>query len=294
MTSTEEGPKTLCCLCGVVIPANPANMCVNCIRSQVDITEGISKEIVINWCKGCGRFAHGTGWVSAQPESRELLAMLVKKVRGLGKVKLVDAGFVWTEPHSKRLKAKLTVQREVFGATGAGSGGAGAILQQSFVVEYILENLYCPDCHKAQSPHTWVAQVQLRQRSVGHKRTLYYVEQLILKNGAHANVTSLKELPDGLDFFFVNNSHAKRFVEFVKSVSPATTSRTKKLIAHDDRSNIYTYKFVRKTVTKFCSFCCTHVSLFFFFFSLSRRVCYAVIWLSLSFLCTVSPDKKSA
>jgi len=25
-------------------------------------------------------------------------------------VKLVDAGFIWTEPHSKRLKVKLTIQ----------------------------------------------------------------------------------------------------------------------------------------------------------------------------------------
>lgn len=29
------------------------------------------------------------------------------------KVRLVDAGFVWTEPHSKRLKVKLTIQKEV-------------------------------------------------------------------------------------------------------------------------------------------------------------------------------------
>ena len=29
------------------------------------------------------------------------------------KVRLVDAGFVWTEPHSKRIKVKLTIQKEV-------------------------------------------------------------------------------------------------------------------------------------------------------------------------------------
>ena len=26
---------------------------------------------------------------------------------------LVDAGFIWTEPHSKRVKVKLTIQKEV-------------------------------------------------------------------------------------------------------------------------------------------------------------------------------------
>ena len=234
-SSSGNKPKVMCCKCGALIDSNPTNMCVNCIRTQIDITEGISKNIVIQWCKGCGRFAHNNGWVTAEPESKELLSMLVRKVRGLSKVKLVDASFVWTEAHSKRLKVKLTVQREVF--------GTGAVLQQSFVVEYVLENLYCPDCHKAQSPHTWTAVVQLRQRAVGHKRTLYYVEQLILKRGAHANVISLKEVPDGLDFYFVNASHAKRFAEFIGTVAPTRVQRSKKLISHDDNSNVFGYKY---------------------------------------------------
>ena len=34
-------------------------------------------------------------------------------LQGLNKVKLIDAGFVWTEPHSRRLKIKLTIQKEV-------------------------------------------------------------------------------------------------------------------------------------------------------------------------------------
>lgn len=37
-------------------------------------------------------------------ESKELLTFCIKKLKGLNKVKLVDAGFIWTEPHSKRLK----------------------------------------------------------------------------------------------------------------------------------------------------------------------------------------------
>jgi NMD protein affecting ribosome stability and mRNA decay len=28
-------------------------------------------------------------------------------------VRLIDAGFIWTEPHSKRIKLKLTIQKEV-------------------------------------------------------------------------------------------------------------------------------------------------------------------------------------
>lgn len=36
-----------CCLCGTVIMPNAANMCANCIRSQVDIAEGIQKQVSV-------------------------------------------------------------------------------------------------------------------------------------------------------------------------------------------------------------------------------------------------------
>ena len=52
-------------------------------------------------------------WLPAALESRELLAICLKRLKGLNKVHLVDAGFIWTEPHSKRVKVKLTVQKEV-------------------------------------------------------------------------------------------------------------------------------------------------------------------------------------
>lgn len=35
----------LCCMCGCSIPSNPSNMCISCIRSQVDITEGVQKQV---------------------------------------------------------------------------------------------------------------------------------------------------------------------------------------------------------------------------------------------------------
>ena len=52
-------------------------------------------------------------WVSCALESHELLAVCLKRLKGLNKVHLVDASFVWTEPHSKRIKVKLTIQKEV-------------------------------------------------------------------------------------------------------------------------------------------------------------------------------------
>jgi len=47
------------------------------------------------------------------------------------KLRIIDASFIWTEPHSKRLKVKVTIQKEVFDK---------AILQQSFVAEFVIAN----------------------------------------------------------------------------------------------------------------------------------------------------------
>eukprot|EP00198_Chlamydomonas_reinhardtii_P011820 XP_001701157.1 predicted protein [Chlamydomonas reinhardtii] len=112
----------LCCLCGTNILPNPSNMCVNCIRSQVDITEGIQKQ-----------------------------------------VKLVDAGFIWTEPHSKRIKVKLTIQ--------------------------------------------------------------------------------VRDIHEGIDFFYANRSHAQKFIDFLQSVVPIRFRADKQLVSHDTHNNTYNYKF---------------------------------------------------
>ena len=230
-----------CCLCGTMIEPNPASMCISCLRTQVDITSNIPRQYTLHWCKNCGRFHHNNVWVTAPPESPELLQMLVKTVRGISKLKLVDASFVWTEPHSRRLKIKLTVQKEVF-AVAHGSTTSGAVVQQQLIAEFAMEHLYCPDCHKSQGIHQWSAQVQLRQRGADHKRTLFYIEQQILARRGHANVISMKEVPDGLDFFFGNASHAQRFVELLESLSPCRVTRSKKQIAHDDHSNVFDFK----------------------------------------------------
>ena len=74
---------------------------------------------------------------SLKAESKELLSLCLKKLKGLSKVRLIDAGFIWTEPHSRRIKVKLTIQKEVYAST---------ILQQVFIVEYVVSNQNCEDC----------------------------------------------------------------------------------------------------------------------------------------------------
>ncbi|KAI9220967.1 NMD3 family-domain-containing protein [Blastocladiella britannica] len=224
VTLQEQQHMILCCQCGTAIPPNPAAMCVACISHTVDITEGIPKQSTVHFCKNCERYLQPpTAWVKAELESRELLALLVKRLRGLSKVRLVDAGFVWTEPHSKRIKVKLTIQKEVF---------ANTILQQVFIVEYVVASQQCDSCMRIMAENTWRASVQVRQK-VPHKRTFLYLEQLILKHAMHKDTINIKETREGLDFHFAHRSHAIRFTEFLSAVVPTRSKWSEQLISTD-------------------------------------------------------------
>ena len=224
----------LCADCGIPIEPNNANRCVNCLRNSIDITELIPKTATINFCKNCERYLNQPNtWVIAELESRELLAICLKKLRGLKSVRLIDANFVWTEPHSKRLRVKLTVQKEVFTST---------ILERAFEVEIIVQYGQCPDCTRLAAKNMWRAAVQVRQK-VPHKRTFLYLEQLILKYNAHRETVSVQEKKDGLDFFYVQRAHAIRMCEFLASVVPVRSTKSEQLISMDVHTSSSNYKF---------------------------------------------------
>lgn len=210
--------NVLCCLCGVPIAPNPANTCPSCLASKADVTRGISTEATLHQCRGCQRWHVDAGkWMACDLESRELMTLCLKNVSGLNKnassedkVRLIDASWIWTEPHSMRLKVRLTVQKEV---------QSGTILQQSFVVEFIVRNQQCVECQAEFRTGSWKSLVQVRQR-VSHKRTFLYLEQLILKHGAHRGALNIETFRDGMDFYFPDKSKAARFMSFLESVVP--------------------------------------------------------------------------
>lgn len=76
-----------------------------------------------------------TSWVVAALESKELLAICLRRLKGLNKVRIIDASFIWTEPHSKRIRLKITIQQEAF---------TGTIIQQQFEVEFVVASQQCP------------------------------------------------------------------------------------------------------------------------------------------------------
>ena len=114
----------------------------------------------------------------------------------------------------------------------------------------------------------------MRAGQVGHKRTFFFLEQLILKHRAHVKTSSIGSQPDGMDFFFSERNQAVRFLDFLKNVVPVryeiwrylfarfggrayvdrlrfnvnliTLCRfkaSKKLIGADNHSNTFNFKF---------------------------------------------------
>ncbi|KAI1797660.1 NMD3-domain-containing protein [Ganoderma leucocontextum] len=226
--------RVLCADCGTPIVPNSANLCVACLRNSVDITEGIPKQASVSFCRNCERFlSPPSSWTIARPESQELLAICLKKLKGLNKVRLTEAHFVWTEPHSKRLRVSLTIQKEVLTAT---------ILEQVFEIEYLVQHGQCPDCTKLAAKNTWKALVQVRQK-VPHKRTFLFLEQLILKHGAQKDTISVKEVRDGLDFFYSSRSHAQKMVEFLTGVVPIRSKASEQLLSSDTHTNTANFKY---------------------------------------------------
>ncbi len=231
-----QAATILCCNCGAPIDgtSSAGALCYDCVKLTVDVSEGIQREGVLHSCRDCERWLNPPSqWVTAAIESRELLALCLRKLRGLNKVRIIDASFLWTEPHSKRIKVKITVQQEAF---------EGTIIQQTFEVEYVVASQQCPDCAKSYTANVWRASVQVRQK-VPHKRTFLYLEQLMLKHSAHKDTINIKEVKDGLDFYFAQRNHAEKFVDFLSSVTPVRVKKSQELISMDIHTSTKSYKF---------------------------------------------------
>ena len=76
--------------------------CNNCLKSRVDITEGLPREGSIQRCRGCGRYLDPPKrWVACESETRELMAVSLLRHKALTTVKPSVASFLWAETHSR-------------------------------------------------------------------------------------------------------------------------------------------------------------------------------------------------
>lgn len=134
----------------MILP-NEANQCQSCLASEVNLSSllqrgpGGAHDIVIHQCRQCRQFQVTEKlYKFMEPESQELLTVCLKNIPALHsnaagpKMKLVDAMWIWTEPHSMRLKVRLTVRATV----------QGVQVQQRVLVELKIQFKQCPDCNR--------------------------------------------------------------------------------------------------------------------------------------------------
>ncbi|KAL0229774.1 hypothetical protein PCE1_003338 [Barthelona sp. PCE] len=231
----DEIGAVACCVCGIPIEVNPTSMCPRCLQNRINITEDIPKQYSVSFCNGCGSYLQPPAkWIYAERESSDLLQLLLKKMRGLKSVKLIDSQFVWTEPHSKRLEIKLTVQKEVMGS---------AVLEQSFLVMFVVENTQCPNCAREYTDHTWKGLCQVRQ-SRPDARVFFQMEQMLLKARPILDmVTHIEEDKYGINFYFGSKSDALKFIAFLNQKYPLKHELNRQLVSADFKNNTYNYKY---------------------------------------------------
>ena len=222
--------KIVCCICGISMDANSEGICEACAKKNVDITTGITKTAALTYCRTCDRYKRPP-WMKVERESQDMMNLCLSKIKGLNKVQLIDSSFVWTEPHSKEIKIKLTIQKEL----------NKSLIQTSFIITFKEDWTQCEDCKKTFTPHIWRAVVQLRQK-VNHKRTFLFLEQVILKHKAQAKALNIKEHPEGVDFYFSNRAQANSFCSFIHEFLPCQSKTSRQLISVDEKSNEAEYK----------------------------------------------------
>ncbi|VDD81768.1 unnamed protein product [Mesocestoides corti] len=228
-------------------------MCEACLASECDITADIPKQHTITFCPKCSRFLNPPSqWVLAPLESPELLSICLKRVKGLGKNnKLKEASFIYTEPHSRRLIIQVASTRVssltarlflIFQIIIRGEICVNTVVEQKALLHFVMHPQQCSDCTRNEAKDYWNACVQIRQK-VDHKRTLYYLEQLLLRKSAPRKYSSVKQAKGGMDFFFSSRANAVAFVEYVSKLIPCRTNTSQQLKSQDVHSNTYNYKY---------------------------------------------------
>lgn len=223
-----------CILCGDNIIANNSKMCNNCLLQNIESNSmNINKDTyLIYYCRECKRYLHNK-WVYCELESKELLALCLKKVTKLKKLKILDSKFLYTEPHSKRIKIHLTVQEELIN---------NFISEMEFILHFVIKYTQCDDCKKKYTPYTYNTCVSVRQK-VDHKKTLLFLESLLLKSQVNENIINIVSNPDGLDFHFLSRTDALKFCDFILSKTISKCKSSKHLINHDANNNTYNYLY---------------------------------------------------
>ena len=219
MISTKA--TILCALCGIKFIPEAGSICPTCtIKSMAD-DKFLTGE-PINYCRYCERFERPP-WINCDRESQDMMGILLKKTKGLNKVTFQSASFIWTEPHSKRMKLRIVFNREVSDTMK---------VEVTEVVEYVEKYAQCTDCRKKFTPHDWNGLVQIRQHA-GHKKTILSLEQDLLKKKVTDKILKSEEAENGINAYFSCERDAQRLVDFLKGNYPTSIKVSRQLISHN-------------------------------------------------------------
>lgn len=163
------------------------------------------------------------------------MSLCLKRVTGLNKARIIDAFWIWTEPHSKRLKIGIEIEKTVLDGK--------MNIRQKVEVEYVIKNRQCLECIREASEHTWGAQIQLRQRN-SDLRSLITLETELTKAGMHNLMLGIDVVKYGMDLFFHNKNQAERVVQFIANYLPTKVKHSKKMISSNKQNNTQKYEYV--------------------------------------------------
>lgn len=192
----ERRASILCPICGVKFSPEASNICQACTLSSLDSEDLLragEEQLICTYCKRVER----PPWIVCERESAEMLGVLMRKVKGLGKSEIKSAKFVWTEPHSKRMRVKIEFIRVINDTTK---------VQQTEIVEFVEKYTQCNDCKKQFTPHDWNTLIQIRQHAA-HKRTMLALEQNLNRLKWAEKALRVESVEGGMDLFF-RNEHA--------------------------------------------------------------------------------------
>jgi nonsense-mediated mRNA decay protein 3 len=151
----------------LLIFPNISNVCLNCLNEQINFNDKFNNQIIIKQCRNCERWLVNNKWYQAIWESSQLLTICLNKIKILKKNKIINAQFIWIEPHSRQFKISCIIQKEIFFKTQ---------IEKSIIYTFNLKKQQCEDCCNNFTKHFWKVLIQIR-RKIKQKRTLFYLEQ---------------------------------------------------------------------------------------------------------------------
>ncbi len=233
----------------MILP-NAANQCPSCLAQNFDLksmVQGnkVGDPIVVHQCRQCRCFQarpESDHYQYCEPESPQLLTICLKHIPILNKkghsnqtynkIHVMDTSWIWTEPHSMRLKLRLTVRTDVGEVT----------IQQRVPVVFQIKWKMCQNCDRQYTNRTWQALVQLRQKreNGSSRKGLAALEMALSKPSARDlrnTVLKIDASRHGLDFYFLSLPQAQHFAHFLARLAPIKIKTSTKLVSTDVKSN---------------------------------------------------------